>query len=66
MAWEERLEMKLEGYVWNYLLRDDVVVKNEIIRDRWRDEALERWSASEFDAGVDRLREERKERVGAV
>jgi hypothetical protein len=60
MAWEKRDEMKLDGYPWNYLLRDDVVVENTITRDRWRDEALKRWTANEFAMAVDRLREERQ------
>jgi hypothetical protein len=60
MAWEKRDDMKLDGYAWNYLLRDDVVVKNMIIRDRWREEALKRWTESQFDSAVDRLREERE------
>jgi len=60
MAWDSRNNMKLDGYAWNYLLRDDVVVKNTIIRDRWREEALKRWTADQFDAAVDRLREERQ------
>jgi hypothetical protein len=61
MIWEKRDEMDITGYAWNYLLRDDVVVKNMIIRDRWRSEALKRWTAAEFDAEIERLREEREE-----
>jgi hypothetical protein len=61
LAWEPRARMKLEGYAWNYLLRDDVVVKNTVIRDRWKEEALQRWTEPNFDAEVERLREERKE-----
>jgi hypothetical protein len=38
----------------------------EVLRDRWREEALERWSADEFDAKVERLREERENSHGAA
>jgi hypothetical protein len=66
MAWELRKDMRLSGYAWNYLLRDDVMARNQIVRDRWREEALERWSAAEFDAEVERLREEREQGAGAA
>ena len=59
-AWDLRREMQLPGYAWNFLIRDDVVVKNMVLRDRWKEEALERWSNREFDEEVDRLREERE------
>lgn len=61
MAWEKRAFMELDGYAWNYLLRDDLVIKNGIMRDRWREEALKRWTASEFSEAVERLREERED-----
>lgn len=66
MVWEQRVRMKIGGYAWNYLLRDDVVASNQITRDRWRAEALRRWSAREFDAEVERLREEREQGSGAA
>jgi len=66
MAWSPRRDMELPGYAWNYLLRDDVVVKNTIIRERWRDEALQRWTATQFDAEVERLREERSDDEGVA
>ena len=66
MVWERRTNMKLEGYAWNYILRDDVAIKNQIIAGRWRSEALERWSADEFDTEAERLREEREDAQGAV
>ena len=66
MVWERRTNMKLEGYAWNYILRDDVAIKNQIIAGRWRSEPLERWSADEFDTEAERLREEREDAQGAA
>jgi hypothetical protein len=66
MVWERRTNMKLEGYAWNYILRDGVAIKNQIIAGRWRSEALERWSADEFDTGAERLPEEREDAQGAA
>ena len=66
MVWERRVDMKIDGYAWNYLLRDDVAVKNQIIRDRWRDEAVQRWGTVKFDAEIERLRQERAEPAGAA
>ena len=65
-AWEVRQEMELGGYAWNFIIRDDMVVKNTILRDRWRDEALERWSAAEFEVEVERLQKEREQASGAA
>ena len=66
MVWERRDDMKLDGYAWNYILRDDVATKNQIIRDRWRREALLRWSESEFDVKVEYLRAEAEREPGAA
>lgn len=59
MFWQERKRMKVSGYAWNYILRDDLVEKNRARRDRWRDEGVLRFGEPAFEAEVARLRMER-------
>jgi hypothetical protein len=60
MFWEQRREMTVTGYAWNYLLRDDLVERNIARRERWRDEAEARFGIEDFSAEVERLRVERR------
>lgn len=63
MFWQPRRSMMIEGYAWNYLLRDDCVERNTVRRDKWRAEAVRTFGASKFNAEVKRLRLEREGRA---
>jgi hypothetical protein len=62
MVWGRRRDMNIQCYAWNYLAH----AKNRTLGNRWREEAVERWSACEFNTEVERLREEREEGFGAA
>jgi hypothetical protein len=61
--WEQRQDMAVTGYAWNYLLRDDQIESTTERREQWRKEGLHRFGAKLFNAEVARLKRERRRKA---